>query len=122
MKRSPREQRIYLLSILFAAAPFAFALIRAFQTGYDLRPLWMALASFLGASVVMTIGKARSRKPTVVLAFSIVTLAIAALLAGSTAFLLGATASPGVWAVAVVFGLCWAASHVLGTLSRPRGI
>lgn len=122
MKRSPREQKIYLLSILFAAAPFAFALVRALQTGDDLRLLWMAFASYIGASVVMVIGKARSRKPNVALAFSAVVLLIATLLAGATAFMLGATASPGIWAVAFFFGICWAVSCALGILSRPRPI
>lgn len=122
MKRTPREQKIYLLSIPFAAAPFAFALVRVLQTGDDLRLLWMAFASCIGASVVMVIGKARSRKPNVVLALSAVVLLIATLFAGVTAFMLGATASPGIWAVAFFFGICWAVSCALGILSRPRPI
>jgi hypothetical protein len=122
MNRSPREKSFFLLSILFAAAPFGFGLIRAFSTGYDLRMLWMALASFLGAAIVMVFGKARSRKPKGVLAPSTVTFVIATLLAGSTALLLGATAPAGVWGVAIVFGLFWAASSALDTLSRPPTI
>src|SRR2546421_548091 len=43
MRRSPREERIYILSILCAAVPFAFGLARAFRTGTDFRYLWLAI-------------------------------------------------------------------------------
>src|ERR1700674_5210431 len=90
MKRSPRERLTSLLSILFAATPFAFALLRAFRTGSDFRFLWMAFASFLGAAVVIAVGKSRNRKPKGVLAPSALVLIITTLLAGLVAFLLGA--------------------------------
>jgi hypothetical protein len=121
MKRPPREQVIYVLSILFAIAPFAFGMIRAFQTGHDLRLLWMAFASFLGALIVRVITKARSQKPGVLVS-SAFTFAFAALLAGSTAYLLGATAAAGVWGVAFVLALCWAASYILYSISYSRPI
>ena len=119
MRRSPRERLIYLLSIPFAAAPIAFALIRVFQTGYDFRFLWMALASGFGAGVVMVVGKARSRKPKGILALSAVALVVATLIAGLAAFLLGAKSVAGAGTVAFAFGLCWAASFALDALSRP---
>ena len=53
MKRSYRDWRIHGISILFAAVPVAFAAVRAVRTGYDFRYLWVALASLLGASMVM---------------------------------------------------------------------
>lgn len=120
MKRSPRERLIYFLSILFAATPFAFALLRAFRTGNDFRFLWMAFASFLGAAAVVAAGKSRSRKPKGVLALSTLTLIIATLVAGLAAFLLGARSFAGAGIVAFAFGLCWAASYALNALSRPR--
>lgn len=107
------------LSVGFAAAPFGFALLRVWQTGSDFRMLWMALASLVGASVIAG-ATARSRKRAAVVAWSSATLVIATLLAGSAAFLLGATASPGVWAVAGVFGLCCAASYMIGRLPSTR--
>lgn len=61
MNWSPQERRIHALSIFLVAVPFAFALIRASRTGYDLRYLWVALASLLGATMVMAVGKAYSR-------------------------------------------------------------
>jgi hypothetical protein len=118
MARSPREQRLYLLSLVFAAAPFAFGLIRFLQTGSDVRMLWMAVTSFVGASVVMAIGRARGRERSGIVVFSLVTLIVATLCAGLTAIRFGATRGPGAWAVAFVLGLCWAMRYALAALSR----
>lgn len=122
MRRSPREQLTLFLSILFAAAPFVAALIRAFSTGSDFRMLWMAFASFLAAAGVMAVGKARSRKPNVVVTLSVVALVIATLLAGSVAYWLGARAPFGIWAVAFVLSLFSTASCVLYARSRRQGV
>jgi hypothetical protein len=119
MKGSPRERRLYLLSIPFAIAPFAVGIIRAVQTGRDFRLLWMAFASFLGAAMITAIVKARNGNPSV-LALSAVVFVMSAVFAALTGFLLGARAGPGTWMVAVVLGLCWAASYALYNLSRPR--
>jgi ascorbate-specific PTS system EIIC-type component UlaA len=116
MNRSPGERAKYILAILFAAAPFAFGIIRRVQTGHDFRLLWMAVASFIGALIVMVIRK--RQKPNSVFASSVITFVISALLAASTGFMLGATAGPGTWMVAVVLALCWAASYALYNLSR----
>ena len=118
--RSPREQLMYLLSIPFTMAPFIAALIRLVQTGTDLRLMWMAFASFLGTSVVMAIGKGRSHTSGAVLAFAGVTLVVATLLAGLTAYRLGAANPVGVWLMAIVFGLSWALAYAFFNLSRPR--
>ena len=120
MKRSHRQQRFYFLSILFAMAPIAFALIRAFRGHYDLRMLWMALASFVGATVVMTLGRVRRRGTRGIAALAIVALIVAMLAAGSIAMRLGATAAAGIWPVSFVLSVCWVVSYVLDTLSRPR--
>jgi hypothetical protein len=122
MRRSPRKRLIYFLSILFAAVPFAFAFLRALRTGYDLRFLWMAFASFFGTAVVMAVAKTWSRRPSGVLALSALVLVIATLLAGLAAFLLGAKSVAGAGIVALAFGVCWAASYALNALSRPRVI
>ena len=118
MRRSPREWLLYSLSILFAAIPFAFGLIRAVSTGYDVRYLWMALASLLGA--VIAVRTARNRKPTGILAPSALVLVIATVLAGLVAFLLGARSVVAAGIVALAFGFCGAASYTLYALSRPR--
>ena len=110
MTRSIREQGINLLSLLFAAAPFGVAFVRAVQTGHDMRLLWMALASLVGATATMAVAKRGSRRPSALLASSAAAFLIATLLAGTAALLLGASAAPGIWAVASVFGLCGAVS------------
>jgi CHASE2 domain-containing sensor protein len=118
MRRSPREWLFYFLSILFAAIPFAFGLIRAVSTGYDVRYLWMALASLLGA--VIAGRTASTRKPIGVLALSAPVLIVATVVAGLAAFLLGARSVAAAGIVALAFGFCWAASYALYALSRPR--
>lgn len=120
MTRSHREQRFHILSILFAMAPIAFALIRAFRSHYDLRMLWMALAAFAGTTMVMTLGRVRRRSTRGVVVLAIVALIVAMLAAGWIAMRLGATAAAGIWPVAFVLSVCWVVSFVLDTLSRPR--
>ena len=111
---------LMLLSILFAAIPFAFAIVRALQTGSDFRYVWVALGSFVGAAAVMAIGKARQRTPAGVLALAVVALIVASVLAGMVAFAVGASSLLAVAVVAVGFGGCHAASRGLYLLSRPR--
>ena len=120
MRRSPGQLILTLLSILFAAIPFAFGIVRARQTGSDLRYIWVALGSFAGAAAVMAIGKARQRSPAAVLALAVVALVAAAVLAGLVAFAVGASSLVSVAVVAVGFGGCHAASLALYWLSRPR--
>jgi hypothetical protein len=120
MRRSPRERLLYALSLACAAVPFVFALIRTLQTGSDRRFLWMALAAFLGGSGVMAIALGRRRTSAPGLLAAVAAFAAAVVLAGSTAFALGATSAPAVWVVAVAFALCWAAYYTLNVRSRPR--
>ena len=119
MRRSSREQLLYFLSILFAVAPFVAGFVRARSTGTDLRLLWMALASALGATAVIAVTRARGAQSKSVLALSAAVLVVATVAAGFVGFLLGATAGPGVWMVAVVLGVFLAASCALYALSRP---
>ena len=120
MRRSPGQLIFLVVSILLAAIPFAFAIVRALQTRSDFRYLWVALASFVGAAAVMTIGRARQRTPARVLALSVVALIAAALFAGIVAFVVGARAALAMAVVAVGFGGCHATSLGLYALSRPR--
>ena len=111
-----------ILSLLFAAAPFGLALVRALQRGHDLRLLWMALASFIGTAAVTAITKARRRTSALVVASSAAAFAVATVCAGTAELLLGAKAAPGIWAVTSVFGMCCAISRTFDILSRPRSI
>lgn len=119
MKRSVRQKAALVLSLAAAAVPVAFASMRALQTGTDLRAVWMALVSFLGAALVVALAQARQRTETSLFTRSVAILVVSSLLAGLTARLLGATALFGIWAVAIAFGSCWAVSHALAVLSRP---
>jgi hypothetical protein len=119
MTRTGREQLTYVVSILLAAAPFAFGLLRAITTRTDFRYLWTALAACVGVSAVIVIGKARSAPHSVYL------LAIGAtvggtVLAGATAFMLGAKSAPAILFVAFGFSVCFAASSILNALSQLR--
>lgn len=104
-------------SVAFAVAPFAFALIRYRQTGADLRMLWMALASLVGAAALIAIDRSRNQRLSAGIGSALM-LSITTLLAGLTAMLLGATAPAGVWGVAIVFGICWTISYALGARTR----
>ena len=121
MKRSSREQILYSLSILFAAGPFVAGLFRAISTGTDLRLLWMAVASALGATAAIAIVRARGGQPKPVVSLFAAVLVVATLAAGLVGVLLGARTGPGVWMVAIVLGLFLAASRALYSLSRPAG-
>lgn len=122
MRRSPGQLIFLGLSILFGAIPFAFAIVRALQTGSDLRYVWVALGSFAGAAAVMAIGRARQRTPGVVLALAVVALIVATVLGGAVAFAVGARSLVAVGVVAVGFGGCHAASLALYSLSRARAL
>jgi len=109
-----------VLAVALALAPFGAALIRFIQTGTDVRYFWVALAAFLGALVVMLIGKAGTQRKGVVLRLSGVAFLVSTLLGVFAARLLGARAAFGIVAVAIVFALFSTASQVLYSLSRPR--
>lgn len=119
MTWSPRERRIHALSILFAALPFGFALIRLGTTGYDARYLWGAFASLLGAMIVMVVGKAYSRGLAARIALSAGVFVVATLVAVLAAVLLGTRVGPGILVVASAFGCCFASSAALNALARP---
>jgi len=86
-----------LLSLLFTAAPFAIALIRAGRSR-DLRLLWMAIAAFAAAVVVVGVTKSR----TAATSATFVLATVAAAVAGAV---LGGTAVPGLLAVSSAFGV-----------------
>jgi len=107
------------LSIFFAALPFAFALIRALQTGDDVRYLWVALASLCGAIAVMIVTRRSGRAPSAAVAVSAGVLIIATLLAVVAALLLGTTLGLGLLVVGAAFGFCFAAGSLLHILAGP---
>jgi hypothetical protein len=119
MTRSARRWVVWVSSILFAGAPIVVSLIAALGRRHDLRWLWMALASLLGAIAARALAKPR-REPGAVIAVSALAFVVGAIAAALVARLLGARAVFGIWAVATVLSFCWAASFALATFSRSR--
>ena len=115
MKRSYLHSGSQLLSILFGAVPFAFALVRAVRTGDDLRYLWVAFAALLGAAMAM---RRAQRMRTSLLGLT--AFVLATLFAAAVALLLGTQFGPGVLLVGSGYGACLAASCVLHALAHPQ--
>lgn len=118
MSDSGKQRTLLLVAIILGAAPLAFGLLRWRQTGDDLRIVWMAsIATIFTAGVLAaSIGRRRTRKAAYTQAMVI--LLISTLITGGTAFMLGATSSPGIWAVAFVLSALLAASSLFVWLSR----
>ena len=98
-----------VLSMLFGLAPIVFGANRCVTTGSDYRMFAMAVASFVGAMIMVQTGKGRAG----VAASSGAVFFVATVIAACVAYLMGATAAAGIWAVAIVFGLCYAISDIL---------
>jgi membrane associated rhomboid family serine protease len=118
MTPTPRKQGLFILSLLFAAAPFGAGLIRAVQTGNDLRLLWMAAGACVGGVVAILITRSRGR--TSLFSQAATAFILSGALTTAMGFMLGARTGPGVAMIAIVFGLCWGASAVL--VSRSRAV
>jgi hypothetical protein len=114
------SQLLRFLSIVFAALPIAFGLIRVITTGKDLRYLWLAFAALLGAVGFTALALPYIRRSSARVALSAGAFVISTLFAMSTALLLGTTFNAGMLIVASAFGLCCAASCLLHTLAVAR--
>ena len=105
---------------LFALAPFVLGLIRYLSRAHDLRVMWLAVASFVGARLVFLVSRARDRKPNQVpLAATVIgigSVAVAALVS----WLLWSLVSVGVMMFAAVFGVSWAVSYILAMRARAE--
>lgn len=106
------------LSIVSTAVPFAFASIRAIQTGKDVRYLWVALAGLFGAAATVRAGRAYSRRSTAAVALAVGAFVVATLFSVAGALLIGTRLGPGLLVVAAAFGLCFAAAAFLHLLAR----
>lgn len=113
MKRSPRQQLLFLFSIVLALVPIAFGLLRVSSTGSDFRYLWVAVASYAGVGAAMAIGRL---SVSLVMRF-IIAFAIATLFAWSVAMFTGAKPIPA-FMVAIFFGFCSAGGATLLRLSH----
>ena len=120
MRRSYQYSASQSLSILFGAVPFAFALIRAVRTGYDLRYLWVAFAALLGAAIAMAMR--RAQRIRTLLRLGLTAFVLATLFATAMALLLGTQFGLGVLLVGAGYGACLSASCVLFALAHPLNL
>ena len=118
-QHSPTQRLSNTAALLLGAAPIGFGLFRAWQTDSDYRMFWMAVAAslFAGGTLLAAIGRRRSQRAVKVQA--IVIFIASTLLAGIAAYVFGATAWFGIWAVSVVFGGCLSVASVLIAVTRP---
>ena len=119
MKRSSRELLFFVVGILMVAAPFAFGLLRGYKTGNDWRYLWVAIAAFIGSSVAIAIGRARSKASAVTIGVAVIALVVATLSAVLAAKFLTNTQSAAAWMVSLFFGFCTSVGTVLYFVSKP---
>lgn len=108
-------------SVLLAAVPVIFGLIRAVSTGDDVRYLWLAGAAISGSFVAMRLWGGAPGPAHVSLLRAVGAVAAGSACAAAASVLQGARAGPGVAIVAIAFGLCTGTSAVFATLARqPR--
>lgn len=115
----PTSRRVvFAAAAALGVAPLAFGLLRAWTAGGDYGMFWMALASSFFAAAIMApaMGHRRSRRAVRVQAAWIVV--VATLLSAGAGYVFGATATAGIWAVSVVFGVCLATASVLVAMAR----
>ena len=120
MTRALRDRLAYVLAILTAAVPFAFALIRAIQTGKDYRYFWVALASLLGATMTLAVGRGYRARPSAAAALAAAVFVVATVFAVLGALLIGTRFGPGLLVVGSSFGACFGVAGWFYTLARPR--
>jgi drug/metabolite transporter (DMT)-like permease len=120
--RQSNHAGLRVLSMVFAAVPFAFALIRTFQTGDDLRYLWVAIAGLCGAVAAVWVAGPDGTSPKEALVLLAVVFVVATLLGVLTALLLGTKLGPAVVLVGAAFGFCFAVGAALYMRASRRTV
>ena len=111
---------IHALSIIFAAVPFVFALVRAVRTGSDLRYFWLASASLIGAVVITAVGRSHAANTRSTGLLSLGVFVVATLFAVVAALLIGTRMGAGVLVVGSGFGFCFALANLFQMSARSR--
>ena len=109
----------HLLSLAAAGMPFAFASIRAFQTGWDFRYFLIAVAGLLGAAATVPIGRGYTTSWGS-FAMAMAAFVAAALLSVLAAMTIGTRFGPGILVVAAAFAACFAAAVFFHSLTPAR--
>jgi hypothetical protein len=107
------------LAMLFAGIPFAFGMIRAFETGTDVRYIWVALAAMIGGILATSVARRLRQAPTTGGLVAAV-FVMSAINAGVAARLLGTRMGPGLLLVAAGFAACFAAATLVATAAAKR--
>ena len=103
-----KRMAVHLLSLAAGGVPFAFASIRAIQTGWDFRYFLIAVAGLLGAAAAVAIGRAHTGGRGFAMAMA--AFVAAALLSVLAAMTIGTRLGPGLLIVAAAFAVCFAAA------------
>lgn len=109
------------LSFAAATMPFAFASIRAIQTGWDFRYFMIAAAGLIGAAATLAIGRGYAHSSNT-FAMTLVALVAAALLSVLAAIAIGTRLGLGLLVVAASFAACFAAAvffHLHAGVGNP---
>ena len=104
-----KRMTVYALSFAAGGVPFAFASIRAIQTGWDFRYFLIAAAGLLGAAAAAVIGRAYITGWGA-FAMAMAAFVAAALLSVLAAMTIGTRLGPGLLIVAASFAACFAAA------------
>jgi hypothetical protein len=120
MKHTFQSRLRFTLSLLAAAVPFAFALVRAIRTGTDFRYFRVALASLVGAAAATAVLRVRTGRAMADVALAAGVFAAATMSAVLAALWSGTRLGPGVIAVGSAFGFCFAAAVLLNVTARRR--
>ena len=104
-----------IIAVLLIALPFVFGGIRLITSGNDLRYLWTAVASSIGAGIILAWPR-RQVPPTA--GRTVAGVLVATVCAALCALLLDAKAGPAIAVVSLAFGCCSAGGLSLFVRSR----
>ncbi len=117
--RSPQQRMMHAAALLFALAPLVLGFVRVAQTGDDLRVLWLAIASSIGATIPIVANRSRARASGLAALTPVLVGASATTTAIIAGFLRQRSFSVGATMFAIVFGFSWGIGYALDVRSRP---
>ncbi|MDQ6718343.1 MAG: hypothetical protein M3Z17_08375 [Gemmatimonadota bacterium] len=116
--RSSKTRVTHVVARLFALAPFVLGFIRVAQTGNDTRVLWLAIASFIGATIAIIAIRSRDRTSHAAAVTSVFVGASAGIAAIVGGILVQRGFSVGATMFAIVFGISWGIGYALDASAR----
>jgi len=108
------------LVMLLAGIPFAVGMIRVFETGTDLRYMWVALAAMAGGMIATMVARRLRQVPTTGILVAAVFI-MSALHAAVVGRLLGMPMGRELTILASGFAACFAAATLVATAALQRG-